>query len=97
MGQWRTKAREIIGAAVLEGKEQGVRGRGLRKFINARYEQYAPKDSDGRALRTKYPYRTWLEELDKVMYQELNGCSQMVLGLSSDDGLQLEPGESRAG
>lgn len=76
MGQWRTKARKIIGAALLEGKAQGIRGRALRRFIGQRYPEYSD-------TRMKYPYRVWLEELDKAMFQELNGCNQMVLGLVS--------------
>jgi hypothetical protein len=76
MGHWRKKAKEIIGAALIEGKASGVRGRALRRFITKKYPEYGHP-------RSKYPYRVWLQELDAVMYRELNGCSQIILNLES--------------
>ena len=73
MGKWRTTAQKIIGAAYQEAKNSGVRGRAVRRFINQRYSQYAVN-------RKKYPYRVWLEELDRVMYGELFGTAQLSLG-----------------
>ncbi len=77
MGFWRNKARTIIQAALVEAKKNGARGRALRRAANQQYAEYGHP-------RSKYPYRVWLEELDAIMFRELNGCSQMALGI---DGL----------
>lgn len=74
MGYWRTKAKRIIQTALADAKVNGIRGRALRREVNRRFEEYGHP-------RSKYPYRVWLQELDAAMFKELNGCSQMSLGL----------------
>ena len=72
MGTWRKKAKQIISEAYQEAKKSGARGRAVRRFINKHYEKYGHP-------RSKYPYRVWLEELDALMYIEMNGTSQLPL------------------
>jgi hypothetical protein len=81
MGNWRIKAKRIIQAALREAKAKGIGGRALRRFITKSYPAYGYLDEQGRPIRGKYPYRVWLEELDAVMFRELNGCAQMGLNL----------------
>lgn len=73
-GYWRQKAQKIIGDAYRQAKDSGLRGRAVRRHITKQYALYGHP-------RSKYPYRVWLEELDALMYKELNGCSQLVLTL----------------
>jgi hypothetical protein len=75
MGFWRKKAKEIILAAYRDAKKQGLRGRAVRRFITKNYAAYGHP-------RAKYPYRVWLEELDALMYKEMNGCSQLIFDLA---------------
>lgn len=82
MGFWRKKARAVIMKAITEAKENGVRGRALRRAANQRYDEYRPA-AEFAHPRSKYPYRVWLQELDAIMFRELNGCSQMMLGLEA--------------
>lgn len=79
MGFWRKKARALIASAIAEAKENGVRGRALRRAANQKYNEYRPAEAFAHP-RSKYPYRVWLQELDAVMFRELNGCAQMSLG-----------------
>ena len=74
MGKWRKKARDIIYSAYAEAKSLGVKGRAVRRFINKKFPQYGHS-------RSKYPYRVWLDELDLLMYREINGVEQLGLNL----------------
>ena len=75
MGKWRSRAREIIYQAYFEAKQLGLRGRSIRRFITQRYSLYGYP-------RKKFPYRVWLNEIDALMYRELNGASQVFLPLN---------------
>ena len=86
MGFWRKKAEQVINAAYQEAKKSGLRGRAVRRFITKHYPEYGYMTDDGRPLRCKYPYRVWLEVLDALMYQEINGCAQLVIGLDLFEG-----------
>jgi hypothetical protein len=77
-GYWRRQAEKIIWTGYQDGKNSGLGGRALRRFINQRFPQYV--DQRGRAVgRKKYPYRVWLDVLETCMVREEQGCNQMIL------------------
>jgi hypothetical protein len=53
MSKWRECARQMIEKALEEGREAGLGGKELERFISARYP-WGP--------RKNHPYQIWLDE-----------------------------------
>lgn len=87
---WRERAKAVIYPAMLEGKQKGLTGRALRRFINKRYPF---------GVRAHFPYKVWLDELSIALENPLAkpvdapGTRQLGLGLF-DEGQKARNRES---
>lgn len=50
---WRTKSRNVILAAIKDGRDQGLEGKALEKHVSAAYPF---------GERAMHPYKIWLNE-----------------------------------
>lgn len=78
MAYWREKAQSVIHPALQEGNEQGLKGRALRRHIRNQYPLFDPLE-----IKKFYPYRVWLEEVDRALSGHGPDSPQIRLNLFS--------------